>query len=414
MLPDLFESIRVSFWMRLGLILWLVLLAVVSVRATLAPRKNTVYPAYHAAGLHFKYYEDIYNQQDASKGIDLFRYVPSFAAFMIPMTVLPEPLAGAFWRLLQGLTMLWVLVLIANRFWPEPTKKGLFLTLCVPLAVGSLNNGQVNPLLVVSLGLGLLCSLGGSWCLAGISISLAVFLKVFPIAIALLFVLVGGWRLALGLVAGLVFTGCFGFFVGPWEYVLSQWSQWVDLLGRDNRSNWPIEAGYRDFWMLLKIVGVNPPFWCYQCIQAGSGFALAVFVLWVSRNLGKSKGFLVAWGLGNCWMMVFGPTTESSTYTLLAPVLAFAILESISTRQNPGVLLPIGLAGILLFGAVFAGAFPIAGRLHAFGMQPIGTIFLAVGLVGLFLSPQFQPFGTGLARGLSNCGFGDRSPQKTV
>ncbi len=390
MLPDLVASIRTSFWVKAGLILWILLISVVAVRATLLPRKNSVYPAYHAAAQHYLNNEDIYNRHNSILGIDLFRYGPSFAAFMIPMTVLPEAWAGGLWRMVQGLGLLWIMILLANRFWANPNQRGIFFILCVPLSIGSLNNGQVNPMIVLSLGLGLIWSMEGRWWIAGMAISLAVFLKVFPLAVALLFVLVGGWRLAWGLVVGIIFTEGFAFFVAPSDYVIGQWIQWFELLGRDNRSMWPIEAGYRDGWLLLKLSGLTPPYWVYQSIQAGSGLALAVLVLGVYRALCPQRACLVAWSLGNCWMMVFGPTTESSTYTLLAPVLAFALLESAYSRQLRIVVLFIWSAGCLLFLGVFSSAFPIAGRLHSLGMQPIGAILLGIGLIGLLLSPRFK------------------------
>jgi len=390
MLYDLVESIRTSFWMKAGLILWMVLISVVAFRATLFPRKNSVYPAYHAAAQHFLNKEDIYNRQDPGKGIDLFRYSPSFAAFTIPMTILPEAWAGGFWRMIQGQGLLWVLILLANRLWTNPYQRGMFLILCIPLSIGSLNNGQVNPMIVISLALGLIWGMEGRWWMAGMAISLAVFLKIFPLAVALLFVLIGGWRLALGLVVGIIFTEGFAFLIAPSDYVINQWIHWFELLGRDDRKMWPIEAGYRDGWLLLKLAGLTPPYWVYQSIQAGSGLALAFLVFGVSRGLGPARALLVAWSLGNCWMMVFGPTTESSTYTLLAPVLAFALLESVYYRQMRVFVLFIWLAGCLLFVGVFSSAFPIAGRLHSLGMQPIGAILLGIGLIGLLLSPCFK------------------------
>lgn len=376
--------------MRIAIILWVVLLSVVAVRAMLSPRKNSVYPAYHAAGEHFLHKENLYYRHDPSQGIDLYRYVPSFAAFMVPMTMLPEPLAGAVWRILQGSALLWVLILLGNRFWTNANQKGLFLVLCVPLSIGSLNNGQVNPIVALSLALGLLFALEMRWWIAGLALSVAVFLKVFPLAVALLFILVGGWRLVLGLVVGLLVTEGFSFCAGPWEYVVLQWTEWANLLGHDDRRNWPIDAGYRDFWMLLKVIGATPPIWVYQGLQAGSGFLLALLVVWVSRNWGTTKGLLIAWGMGSCWIMVFGPTTESSTYTILAPVLGFALTESFSAEGKWFSVFPIWLAGLLLLGGVFAGIFPNAGKLHSMGMQPIGAILLGCGLPGLLLSPDFK------------------------
>lgn len=377
--------------MRIAIILWVVLFSVVAVRAMLSPRKNSVYPAYHAAGEHFLHKEDLYYRHNPAQGIDLYRYVPSFAAFMVPMTMLPEPLAGAVWRILQGSALLWVLILLGNRFWTNANQKGLFLVLCVPLSIGSLNNGQVNPIVVLSLALGLLFALETRWWIAGLALSLAVFLKVFPLAVGLLFVLVGGWRFALGLLAGLFFTESFAFCAGPWDYVVRQWTQWFELLGHDDRRNWPIEAGYRDFWMLLRINGLAPPVWVYQCIQVGTGLALAVFVLWICRKMGHRKGLLAAWGLGSCWLMVFGPTTESSTYMLLAPVLSFGLIESRLSIKK-GFFWPLSnwLAGVFLLGGVLAGALPQAGRLHGLGLQPLGALFLSVGLIGLLLKSDFQ------------------------
>jgi hypothetical protein len=74
------------------------------------------------------------------------------------------------------------------------------------------------------------------------------------------------------------------------------------------------------------------------------------------------------------WMLLLGPSTESCTFILLAPALAWSCLEAI---REPGLswrrCLLYGSGGLFL-AAVAMGAFPSAVRLHSLGIHPLATL----------------------------------------
>jgi hypothetical protein len=80
--------------------------------------------------------------------------------------------------------------------------------------------------------------------------------------------------------------------------------------------------------------------------------------------------------LGTCWMLLCGPATESATYVLLAPTLAWAVLDA-CTRPRPawvrGGLL--GCYGALLLAAA-AAWFPVGNQVHTLGVQPLAALVL--------------------------------------
>jgi hypothetical protein len=85
---------------------------------------------------------------------------------------------------------------------------------------------------------------------------------------------------------------------------------------------------YRDFWLLLRVLRIPVSLQAWAVLQAASGAAVAVY-LFIMRRRGASAekiDFLVL-TLGACWMLLFGPATESSTYVLLAPPLTLAWLR---------------------------------------------------------------------------------------
>jgi hypothetical protein len=83
-------------------------------------------------------------------------------------------------------------------------------------------------------------------------------------------------------------------------------------------------------------------------------------------------------------MTLLGPATESSTYVLLAPALAWALVDARRAPWPAGLRrLPDAAAALLLVG-VLAGALPATRQVHAWGPQPLGALLLFAGYAGTY------------------------------
>jgi hypothetical protein len=99
-------------------------------------------------------------------------------------------------------------------------------------------------------------------------------------------------------------------------------------------------------------------------------------------------------GLGCFWMVLFGPATESSTYILLAPVLAWSLVECFRAPQWPDGR-ALTLAGaVLLLACCMAVWFPFGRSVHALGLQPLGGLLLLAGFLVRLLAGTGAPAAT--------------------
>jgi len=369
------------------LVLWFTLLVVVGMRGYLMPRKGSVFPAYYHAGKDFLVQKSLYAKQDREKGVDIYRYSPAFAAMVGPFTLVSEPVAGWIWRTIQGGGLLACLYWFSRNGWlllgdnrtPDFRERAIFLLGCFPLCLTNVNNGQLNCAVTVGMVLAIGLASTGRWGWAGILLAFPVFFKVFPVSLYLLMVLIGPARFSLtfGITLAALFLIPFG--MAPKEYIFSQYQEWWSFLGKDDRHYWPVESGYRDLWMVLRVLSIEMPIWVYQIIQVALGGMIALIVLGTRWKKGTTKALEMALVMGTVWMMVCGPTTESSTYTLLAPVLGMLWVRSLNRQQAPLFRGIVWLGLVLLLSGVLAGAFPQTAKIHAWGIQPVGALLLGMG-----------------------------------
>src|SRR5262249_51258876 len=132
-------------------------------------------------------------------------------------------------------------------------------------------------------------------------------------------------RLLLALAVGLALP----FLLQRPAYVAGEYATWFRLLAADDRSDWPLAISYRDVWLLCRLWQVPLTLRGYLVIQLLAAAGVAALCL-AGRWVGWPKRRLLTalLLLGTCWMTVFGPATESCTYILLAPALAWALLEA--------------------------------------------------------------------------------------
>src|SRR5262249_32946684 len=118
--------------------------------------------------------------------------------------------------------------------------------------------------------------------------------------------------------------------------------------------------------------------------QLGSAAGCAALCWFLSRRGWPQKRLLTfTLALGCCWMVLFAPGIESCTYILIAPTLAWTLLDTVA---EPTYFAARALAfssyGLFL-ATTAANWFPHGTRtVHAYGLHPLGAVLL-LGAVAL-------------------------------
>jgi hypothetical protein len=379
-------------------VVWGAILLVICGRVLLSPRANSVYPIFAHAGRAWLAGEALYSDA-RPEGLDVYRYSPAVAALFAPLSLLPDAVGGCLWRLLNAGALLagfawWCVAVLPGWRSLSRGQRSMLWLLLVPLAVGSLNNGQSNPLVI---GL-LLAAVAGAaarrWNVAAVCVTVAVLFKGYPVAVGLLLAAVYprsfAPRLALALAAGLLLP----FALQRPGYAAAEYESWLLHVGGDDRRDRELENGYRDLWQLCRLAGIPMSRGAYLGVQLATAAGLAGLVLagqaarWSRRRL-----LTLLLALATCWMMLCGPATESSTYVLLAPALVWAVLEAWTRWQGWVRWLPAVSFGLLAASAA-ACWFPAGKQVHALGVQPLAALLLTVALLAAQVGGSARGGGT--------------------
>jgi hypothetical protein len=117
---------------------------------------------------------------------------------------------------------------------------------------------------------------------------------------------------------------------------MDQYTVWVRYLSTEDRQRGPITDWYRDFRALWRIyitpMGPNT----YLILELTTAALIALTAL-IARLRRMPVELLVAFtlSLACCWMTVLGPATESPTYILVAPAIAWGIVLSEEKDERP-------------------------------------------------------------------------------
>jgi hypothetical protein len=104
-------------------------------------------------------------------------------------------------------------------------------------------------------------------------------------------------------------------------------------------------------------------------------------------------------------MLLFGPTTEDATYAMIAPVLAFAMVQAF--HQDTPLWMRVLVCGsfaLLLLGLILNAFFSLKKTPTSMSVQPIGALlFAGYSILWLFRSSLWRGEGevSNLARGKS-------------
>jgi hypothetical protein len=361
-------------------------------RALLAPGRKSVYPIFVAAANQWLAGGDVYGE--LAPGLDRFRYSPAVAALLVPFGLLPDGLGAALWRLLNagvylGALAWWIAVLLPASL--TTGQRGVLFLLVVPLSIGSLNNGQSNALVLGLLLAALVGARTDRWNLAACCLSVACLFKVYPIAVGLLLAALYPRRFAVRLGVALAAGLALPFACQHFDFVAGQYASWLHLLQTYDRQSLSAELWYRDLRLLFRTWQVPLDAGTYRAVQLLAAACLAALCL-AARRAGwpRDRLLLLLFALGCFWMTVLGPATESCTYILLAPALAWALLDAWARHWGAALGL-LGASYGLFVGCQMVVWFPIGRGLHTLGLQPLaGLLFLAGIVVPVFWQHQLR------------------------
>ena len=367
-------------WEKVALVVWSIVLLFVSVRVFIAPEAKTVYPIFSSTGVLWWSGADLYEPGRPTSVQNGYRYSPTFAVFITPFALLPDFLGGVVWRLFSAAALLGSLLWVVRSVLPTTLSRDHFawlLLLSLPLSLQSVNNGQANVLVIACMLAAVAAVKEERWNLASLLITLAFVCKVYPLALGMLLILLYPrqliWRIPLAVAASLLVP----FLCQHPVYVMDQYEKWLELLKHDDRSWIALEQTYRDLWLLIRLYGPaqDDQHWhlyrqLYMVLQVAAGAGIAA-VCWQRQREGWSREALLTstLGLGAAWMMLLGPATESSSFVLLAPSLAWSVIESLQAPEWRHRRILLWGSCALFAVAVFLGGFSSAVKIHALGVH---------------------------------------------
>lgn len=385
---------------RIAALIWALLIVGVTIRVAIAKNNSSsVFPVYRTAAASWADGTDLYTL-DFSK--PCFRYHPLVAVAFVPLNLLPEKLAAILWRWIGVALLLAGMACWQRQFLPKALSAnavGAFFLLAAPLALQSLNNGQANLHLMGLILFAIVAADRKRWMLCALLMTAVTILKLYPIAIGLLLIVAFprsfAWRYALALLVAFMLPFLFQHPL----YVAGQYRLWLDYLFVDARHTGSIEQAPRDLFLLVRFWFDSPPQWLYRLVQLGSGAGIAWVCLSIRNRAGSETEPVLSAILhfGCLWMTMLGPSTESSTYTLLGPTAATILILS-AFRHSRAVFCLSAVGYFLLVIPTIAAAFPGGTRLQHFGPQPAGAFFLFAAVMCFrfstpnseFRTPNFQ------------------------
>jgi hypothetical protein len=349
----------------LNILAWTILTAVflgMSIYLLLNPTRTGVVPNYRFAATHWWDSTSMY-----LGGTHGFLYAPPFAVLFSPLNFLrPEILGEILWRAFGfGLfaLALWNLSLntgrplsmkVAAPFIKRglPNIDAIFLTLvvlAVPASLASLNNGQTNLPLSACLVLTALALRDQRWNLAALLLSLSLVLK--PIVLApwlLAFAVLPAMRTPL--LIGLPAFALVGFLHPNPSYA---WGEWVEFFVKLGHSYTPENLRVSDIFGAIERTGVQIPPMLEKATRAGACLAALVWVWQSYRRHSLAKASWALWVGTALVFTVFNPRTETNSYVLISPLLAYAAVcywREVKGGRWKGIILAAACIGLMCDG----------------------------------------------------------------
>ncbi len=369
-----------NVWLRIALNAWLALAIAASVKTVIEPRQHTVYTAFSQAGRDWWSGHSLYVGRS-------YYYSPTFALFMAPFAVWPDWFGGVLWNWASVGLLVWSLRkffrdVLAFRGAPllPGEAEGAFHLLVLIGTVRSIWSGQSNAILIALILFAAAAIVRRRWWRSALLLAAPVYVKIWPIVAAGLFSVQRPKRLALRVMTCIAALGALPLLTRASTAVVNSYNEWRDCLA-DRQATLMRYPGYRDAWTIWEQFAspVNPR--AYAVLQAAGGLAVLGWCLW-QRHRGYSSRQMAIYTLAawSAWQLLLGPGTERLTYNIIAPALAWAVLEAYLTRRGRAWITAtfittfiLGIGGVERLLVGFAPA--------ATALEPLGVLMFAGWLV---------------------------------
>lgn len=361
-------------WPLFAVVVWVLGVVGVAVAGFLRPTSHTVYPIYAIAARDFLAGKpDLYRLQ--TETIEFFRYSPTFAVATIPFAVLSPAWGNALFMLLNGAAFaccLWVWVRHGLAWRPTPDQEAAIVLAAAVVVPISLATAQANLVMTGLLLLGMTAAARDRWWASAFCMAAAGLVKLYPLALALVMVVVFRRRFPLRFGVALALLLAVPFLCQETSYVVDRYIEWGDHLKVSDEYN---RARLRNLSKLFELAGSPIPANIFRmmAVAAGGAVLLAGLVHDDRRvQLTRMLGWFIAWSL------LYSPGTENATYAILAPSAAEAFVR---IRWWPSRVL-LGVV-IMLAGPVNTDLFGKLGKQmgEQFAAPAVGAVLFQLWLV---------------------------------
>jgi hypothetical protein len=357
---------------------WLCIIVGLAVHAFCLPYSHSVYDIYLGAARRWLADEDIY-----VKARDYYRYSPLFAMALSPLAMLPDGASAASWKLINCGIFVWGLYAWGRRASPRRLSSNEIaaqLFVAVPLALHSLYNSQANLMMLGSLLLGIAAAGEGKWNRAALWIAWATLIKGYPLAFAMILIVLFPRQFALRFITSLAVGLLLPFAAAKPAVVAMQYASWWHHL-RDSTEI--MRERLRSIDQLFVVYSQPLSEQTFALLGALAGAAVLLVCLVISRRSADRREALFRSFIWlSLWVVLFGPATEACTYVVAAPAMSWAIVEAWHRRARWAERAAL-VASLLMIGPLTTDLFGklIRNFSNEHGCQPVGGLMLLCWLV---------------------------------
>jgi hypothetical protein len=364
-------------WMQLAITLWVAIALAHAVKTLSDPLTHSVYPIFHEAGRAWWEGRSIYHDLDGGK--NEFFYSPAFAVALTPLSFLPLPIAAVTWSWLSLGLMFGSLRALyketVGKWWPSFVE-GQFLLLCGTTAIQGGWSAQSNSLVLAGVLFGATSLLRGHYWRAAFCLAAPIHIKVWPLVAAALLGIRYFKQLSWRVMIAVAVVGALPLVTASPTRVWQAYETWQTKLAQREDSG-PRYGGYRDAYTILENSVGAPNKLTYKAMQVAGGLLVLGWCIRNARTGFTPQRWLIstmAWW--SIWQLLFGPGSERLTYGILAPAVAYAVLESATLKRGQWMAWSAWLmTGILGTGEVENAILKVWAGAET--MTPLGVVILA-------------------------------------